>query len=42
MKEFKRLNKVEFSVWVCETCALGMAASALYLILDAIVAFYTM
>ena len=32
----KRYNKVEFSALVCETCALGMAAVAVCLILDAI------
>ena len=32
----KRYNQVEFSALVCEVCALGMMASAVCLILDAI------
>jgi hypothetical protein len=38
----KRYNSVEFSMWVCEACALGMIASALCLILDAIHKYCTL
>ena len=38
----KRYNKVEFSALVCEACALGMAAVAVCLILDAVHKYCTL
>ncbi len=42
MREFKRLNKVEFSAWVCEACAIGMIGVSFCLILDAIHKYCTL
>lgn len=38
----KRYNKVEFSAWVCEACALGMIGVSFCLILDAIHKYWTL